>query len=256
MNDLKSKLIEFGLSDKEANVYLAMLELGPSSVQDIAKKAGVNRATTYVMIEMLKRRGLMSSVDRGKKTFFAAESPEHLLGIVSEEMRVIEEKKKRLENLMPQFMGLFNSIEHKPKVRFFEGEEGIRACREAQIEMAQVGQVVRTFLHYDKDIVEVAKIDQEKRIKLSSGPYHGRGLYSIDPGVEMPLFGKNVEMRRVPDSIPSFRGELNVYQTFILIGTTKPLPMGVIIESEELAGLCRSLFDLAWMAAGPKELKQ
>lgn len=250
MNGLKSQLFEFGLSEKEASVYLAMLELGPSSVQDIAKKAGVNRATTYVMLESLKRRGLMSSVDRGKKTMFAAESPEHLLSTVTLEVRSVEEKKARLAASMPQFMALFNAIEDKPRVRYFEGEEGIRACREAQIQMSKPGQLTRSFLHFDKQMVELAKVEQDKRLILTRGAYSGRGLYSIDPGLELPLLGKNVEIRRIPQGVPPFKGQMDIFEDFLLLGVHQPRPMAVIIESEELAKLARSMFDLAWTCAG------
>ena len=60
MSDLIQELGHLGLSEKEAAVYLASLELGPAPVQDISHKAKVNRATTYVMIESLMGRGLIS----------------------------------------------------------------------------------------------------------------------------------------------------------------------------------------------------
>ena len=43
---LDKELQKIGLSEKEAKVYLAALELGQASVQNIARKAEVNRATT------------------------------------------------------------------------------------------------------------------------------------------------------------------------------------------------------------------
>lgn len=241
--------MDFGLSHKEANVYLAMLELGPSSVQDIAKKAGVNRATTYVMLESLKRRGLMSSVDRGKKTYFAAESPEHLLYIIGEQISSVEKQHNTLKSAMPQFMALFNAVENKPEVRFFEGEEGVKACREAMIEMARGEQLPRVFIHYDEDMVKIAKLEEEKRLKMTRDSVEARILYSIDKGLSLPAFGKNVEVRKVPDEVKRFQGELDVYENFILVAVTSPRPSGVIIESKEVAGLFQSFFDLAWRCA-------
>ena len=82
MDELKKELEHLGLSEKESRVYLAALELGPSPVQDISHKAHVNRATTYVMIEALSARGLLSTFQKGKKRFYAAESPDRLLTIV------------------------------------------------------------------------------------------------------------------------------------------------------------------------------
>ena len=73
-----SQLRELGLSENEAKVYLAMLELGPATVLEIAAKALMNRPTVYVQIESLKQRGLVSTQSKGKKQIFIAESPSHL----------------------------------------------------------------------------------------------------------------------------------------------------------------------------------
>lgn len=248
MNDLKSKLHEFGLSEKEANVYLAMLELGAASAQDIAKKAGVNRATTYVMFESLKRRGLMSSVERGKKILFAAESPEHLVSVMEQELNSVREKKARLEAAMPHFMGLFNAVEDKPKVRYFEGEEGIVACREAVMGMIKDQHAARVFIHYDKTMVEMAKMNEAQRLKMT-GTLSTRLLYSIDPGLDLPTLRSHVQVKRLPSEFQTFHGELNVYETFILIASTTTRPIAVIIESAELTTLFQQLFDVAWMVS-------
>ncbi|MBI4138657.1 hypothetical protein HY479_00710 [Candidatus Uhrbacteria bacterium] len=249
MNDLKNKLVEFGLSDKEANVYLAMLELGPASVQDIAKKAGVNRATTYVMLESLKRHGLMSSVERGKKTVFAPESPEHLLFLMNDEVRHAEEKKKRLEHVMPNFLALFRAVEDKPKVRYFEGEEGVRAAREAMIDLARGTLAGRVFIHYDQGMVDLAQYQQDQRLRLSTTLNRVRLLYSIEPGLSLPTHAKNVEARQLTDAAP-FNGECDIFERFLYIVTMRTRPIAVIIESEDVAGLFKSFFDLLWQATG------
>ena len=76
MDQLIAELTHLGLGEKEALVYLAALELGPAPVQDISHKAKVNRATTYVMIESLSTRGLISTFVKGKKRYYSAESPD------------------------------------------------------------------------------------------------------------------------------------------------------------------------------------
>ncbi len=50
-----------GLSENEAKVYLAALELGETSVYRLAKKSLVKRTTTYLAVETLKEKGLMNS---------------------------------------------------------------------------------------------------------------------------------------------------------------------------------------------------
>ena len=79
------ELKKIGLSENETRVYLALLELGGSTAQEISKKAGVKRATTYVQLEALMKFGLVTSFEKAperkngaQKTFFRAEDPEHL----------------------------------------------------------------------------------------------------------------------------------------------------------------------------------
>ena len=44
---LNLELRKLGLKEKEVSVYLAALELGFTSVQNIAKHAGLSRPTVY-----------------------------------------------------------------------------------------------------------------------------------------------------------------------------------------------------------------
>ena len=84
---LEKELQQLGLSDKEAKTYLASLELGPVSVQEIAKKSGLKRPTVYFAIEQLIKMGLMSSFEKGKKRYFSAESPERLVSLITAQKR-------------------------------------------------------------------------------------------------------------------------------------------------------------------------
>lgn len=246
MQDLKAKLVENVMSEKEAGVYMAMLELGPASVQDIAKKSGVNRATTYVMLEALKKRGLVTCVERNKKTLFAAESPERILGMIAEELSQVKDKEGSVREIIPSLMALFKAVEDKPRVRYYEGEGGIKSCREAQLELSRSCRFCYTYIHFDNNIVAVAKVNEKERLKMSSGRLKVKILYSIDDGVELPLFGPNVELKQLPKHTPPFQGELNVFDNFVLLATAKTKPIGVILESGDFAVLCKSFFELLW----------
>ena len=79
--NLEKELQEVGLQEKEAKVYIAMLELGRATAQDIAKKADVNRATTYFVMENLMKKGLASAIDEGPRQYFLPEDPSQLEAI-------------------------------------------------------------------------------------------------------------------------------------------------------------------------------
>lgn len=118
------RLKNIGLSDNEAKVYLVMLELGPSPVVEIARKAEINRPTAYVQIEALKKKGLVSTQMKGKKNLFIAESPEQIEFVIEQEKGEIERKSEDFKKLLPELMSVFNLFDQKPQIRFFEGREG------------------------------------------------------------------------------------------------------------------------------------
>lgn len=248
--DLKEKLLELGFSDKEAAVYLALLELGAASAQDIARKSGVNRPTAYVMIESLKRRGLAATLERGKKAIFTSESPEYLLSLVDEEQRMIEEKRRRLESFMPDFAELFKSAERRSKMRMFDDPQGIRACRDIQVGLAAGSKIVRAFVHYDQDALSAAK-EEQRRKSEQAGASQARVLFSVEEGIELPAFGKNVEARKLPEGFSAFKGEMDIYENNIVYSVFRPNPAVILLESDILAKLSLSLFDLAWLGAAP-----
>src|SRR3990172_512112 len=103
-----SLLEKLGFSEKEAKVYLAALELGEDSVQNIAKKAGINRATTYVILEKLMASGLISTYEKGKKTFIVAEDPKELLQILEEEKQEVLNREKDLKSNLSQLAAIYN----------------------------------------------------------------------------------------------------------------------------------------------------
>src|SRR3989344_9013680 len=120
-----TQLKGLGLSENEAKVYMAMLELGPATVLEISAKAGVNRPTTYVQIESLKKMGLTSTQTKGKKQLFIAESPEQFEFMIDRQKNELEQKKEELHKLLPELTTLFNLSDSKPQVRFLEGKEGL-----------------------------------------------------------------------------------------------------------------------------------
>jgi HTH-type transcriptional regulator, sugar sensing transcriptional regulator len=108
-----------GLSGNEAKVYLVALELGEASVYRLAKKSGVKRTTTYLAVESLKEKGLMSGYNHNNVAICYAENPKKLTDH-------LEERKRALEKIMPELLAFTNLIDKKPKIRYFEGKESYK----------------------------------------------------------------------------------------------------------------------------------
>lgn len=242
---LEKELQKLGLSDKEAKVYLASMELGPSPVQSIGSKAGVNRATTYVMIETLIERGLMSSFEKGKKRFFTAESPLRLLSILHKEEAELKDKMRNLEEIVPHLNALLAKVEERPRVRFYEGKEGLRAVQEdflrtndKRIETIYSAEYIRQ-VFTDDERKEYVRKRMEKGIKV-------RSIYTFGKN---NLTDKTATRFKVPTSKFPLFCDIIMYNNNVAITSLKGRLFGIIVESKEFADTMRSIFELSWEAA-------
>ena len=244
---LEKELQEIGLNEKEAKVYLASLELGQSTVQDIAQKAGINRPTTYFIIDNLMKRGLVSSFHQGKKQFFVAADPDKLIDIAEQEKQRIVKREGLLEKLLPQLRSINNKLTSKPVVKYYEGREGILTMldefitsKEGVASMAySVDAVNKNFTQEERSSQRGKRIDRKIKTKV---------IYTYKDGVL-----KNTpdgERRKVPiDKFPiSF--DFAVYENKIRIASFGDRLVGIIIEDKEMADSFKALLDLAWEGAG------
>lgn len=241
----ETQLTKFGFSDKEARVYLASLEIGPSPVQKISDKAGVKRATTYVMIQSLIDRGLMSSFEKGKKTFFSAEKPSRLNKIIEAEKESIESRKEILDQILPALLSIGRQ-EERPNVSFFEGLEGLKAIHE---------DVLKTT---DKTLENIVALDDalgldvsdehvaDLREKLAKKKVVVRILYtSKTRQLNLPP-SLNWQVKKIPHDLLPLHGELTLYGNKVAAFSYRGKIFGTIIESKEVAQTIRVLFELAW----------
>ena len=129
MDILLYELKKLGLKEKEAKVYLSGLELGPTSIIQIARAADITRPTAYEIVSGLKKRGLFLDVQSNKKRLFSAQSPEVLLGILRTEKHTLEEREREFLRIISQLENRF-SLTPQGGVRWYHGTEGMNALEE------------------------------------------------------------------------------------------------------------------------------
>lgn len=245
---LNKILEDLGLSEKEAKVYLASLELGPSSPAEIAKAAGINRATTYVIAEKLTKEGLMSQLEKDKKTYFAAENPEQLLHLLRKQESEIRQKEQEFQKYLPELKTLFDTAGERPKVRFFEGKEGLKAIqgdflssKDKNIEEIYSSDDVRN-VFTEEDLQKAREVRKNKKIKA-------RAIYIRKAG-KIPQTPYLTDLRIVPYEKFPIHSDILMYDNKVAMVSLKGKLVGVIIENKAIVDTLRSIFNLAWEAAG------
>lgn len=112
-------LQNYGLSEKEARVYLTVLELGTSIASTIARRAELNRVTTYTILEDLKMDGIVNETTKEWVKYYSVISPDILL-------KQLEQKYESFKDKVPELLALAEKFGSKPRVQFFEGLEGVK----------------------------------------------------------------------------------------------------------------------------------
>lgn len=113
-------LTKTGLSKKEAAIYTALLEHSTMSISDISKETHINRPALYQLLPKMQKDGLVSNVQKQKRTFYQAESPSRILELYKDEHTEIS---SRLEELIEQQK---HTSHDRPLIKYFEGRHGVR----------------------------------------------------------------------------------------------------------------------------------
>lgn len=96
-----TKLEQLGLTKKQAKIYLACLELGSGTAQQIAEKARLPKSTVYDIMNSLISNGLVHTYRKGKKKYFSAADPELL-------QDKLKRQKQALDEIFPELQVLFS----------------------------------------------------------------------------------------------------------------------------------------------------
>lgn len=238
--EIKNLLQQFGLQGKKADVYLAALELGSSSVIEIAKKAGIKRTTCYDILLDLKNEGLISETSKGKKRLFVGEDPEKI-------QRNLKNKERLFSEILPQLQSIHNIRGSKPKIRFYEGKEGLKEVYEDTLKYK--GELLG-FASYD--VIGVLGMEwsmEYLRKRIKAGVY-ARGIIPGTEPMMKDFISKDQEQRRMtkvidPKKYP-FSIEINIYGHNKVALMSAKEEIGLIIEGAEIHNTLKLIFQLIW----------
>lgn len=244
LEKLESKLEAVGFQEKESKVYLAALELGQSTVQRIAAKAGIKRPTAYFVIEGLMERGLFSSFYQGKRQYFVAENPDRLIDILRDEKKQAEERLERLDTFLPELRSINNRDIKKPVVKYYDGKEGIISMVNEHTKQAS-GQSLCAA--YSRDAVESvlgAEVLRRMRADRITHNISTRRIYTYSKGDMQGI--PSVEALRLSGEEFPISCDIAIYDDIVRFASFKDRIVGVAIEDKEIAKSLRAIYELAW----------
>ncbi|MEI7792309.1 MAG: helix-turn-helix domain-containing protein [Candidatus Berkelbacteria bacterium] len=245
-DEILRALESMGLSENQAAVYLANLELGASSIWDISKKSGVKRPTCYVLLEELMWRGLASSTNDGKRVLYTVASTKQL-------MQYEERRHKRALQVATELEAIASKSTEKPNIRQYSGVEGVKeACNLVLLQPRGTELKVYASLIMEKEYEEFLNEFAANRVK------HGiptRLLYPDTPEcrdfLNRELSKQSITTKFLPQDKYEFAAhEMMIFGDMIVyLAHSVKEPFATVIESSTLANGEKQLFEMLWELA-------
>ncbi len=240
----KEILITLNLNESQAAVYLAALELGQATMQELAHKSKVKRTSIYNFIEELKGRGLITETKKKKRRIYSAVHPEQLVEM--EKTRVRE-----LQRMLPELLAVYNKSDSKPRVTFYEGIEG---TEEVYADMLKEKQPI--YVYEDLEHMKVGM--RPAFYNTWPGERARRGIplkaISRDSATAREFTKDNIRLLRQSKFINSgdLKTEINIYgdKVALMSFRTSP-PFCVLIEDHDITETLRVAWQQLWERLGP-----
>jgi len=247
--ELLQILQNIGFNDKEARIYLTILELNEALPGAIARISGIKRSTTYLILEQLEKKGLVSHIKRGGHLYFQACRPEFLIENQRKKYEEVRNQLNSLEKILPELNLLHKDFTVTPQMSVFKGKAGLIQIMEDTLTTstgllcwANISVAVHTVLE-DYYPTYIRKKVKNKVFLKGIFPYEKRSL-------DFKKMGDR-ELREVylipADRFP-FKNEINIYDDKVAIISHND-EVGVIIQNQSIADTQRIIFDLAFAYA-------
>jgi predicted transcriptional regulator len=244
---IEQLLLKLGFSPNESKVYLAALESGLSSAQDIAGKAGLKRTTVYSVLSYLVNRGVVAKTKAKGKSRFLAEPPERLLTLINE----IE---KGIKNALPELNAIYNKKEVKPKIVFYEGQSAVQKVYDDTLfeKPLEILEWNTNAYFEGKAEVDLNYIQKRAALNIKARRIAGRGSKWDDKHRYLDV-KELAQTLIVPKENFDPKIEVNIYSNKIAF-LNYAENMSVIIESKAIADAMRQVYELSWKGAQASEV--
>ncbi len=244
---LKRELIYTGLAEKEATIYLHLLERGmPIGGTKIAYGTDLHRQHVYTALAVLVEKGLVEKVVHGKQFRYRATSPR--------EIEKIERRRYLHTGLLADELAKLSPLGHDQDFEVLVGERAIQQHQmdfvcEAEVGETQhiIGGSADLFITLMGDYYEEMLAIQEEKKFVTYYIGHKSEDAPLTPYRTSKVSFHAKLLPDIPKGFLQFTVRRNTVEFYSLTGTP---PILYIIKSKRVANDFRSFFDMLWKMAG------
>ncbi len=239
--DAVATVRKLGLSEKAAKVYVAALELGEATVQDLAKRSKLKRTTVYYVLSELTDAGALVLVKREKKWYYQPTAPRAVVRGCRERVSEVEEVLDELEQLQ-------HAVFPRPRTYFLYGPSGFKrlwdmifATSDKEFLITTPGHTFPEYVHEKyimKEIIGAKRTQGIKSRQLITDSAYARKIVAKD-------MNENRTSKFLPSRYPLLFSEI-VCTEFVALASPRFDNVLMVVECESFAQTRRNLFEILW----------
>jgi HTH-type transcriptional regulator, sugar sensing transcriptional regulator len=251
------ELKDLGLTDGEIKVYLALLELGPSTNSPIANKTRMQASSVYYCLNSLINKGFVSYVIKSNRKHFEANDPDSIPEIINDNIKKLEQQKKKINSIVPKLKLKQTFAKKKSLAVVYEGFNGLKTifnnlrqnlnkgesfCAFAIGQKAEENKALQLFFQqHNREL-------KKKGIKLKLlSEESSRKVFKEMYGTKF-LQGQQ-ELKYTKETIPS---GVTIWRDNVVIHVWDGLePMSFMITNPQVAENYQKYFNSIWKKASP-----
>ncbi len=239
---MNKKILEenFGLTDTEIEIYLALLELGEATASEIALKNSLNRTFTYDRLDQLLKKGLVSYYVKDTRKYFKPADPQQLIALLKENQEKIllglKQKEKEVADIVPTLRKLQKPKEYLPEVELYTTKRGVKT-------------VLNLILKEKKDLYIYGSLSKFKEIMEHYYEIWNKQRAEMKIKTKILTADKTSIADAAIDYLPLEQKETATTFTFgnkIAIIVWGQIPVGILMESTEIAKSNLLFFNSLW----------
>ena len=242
--NLQESLKNLGLNEKEAKVYLALLQLGSTTAYSVALRSGLKKPTTYVILGQLVEKGFAKQIPGAKKQLFSPESPEYIFAMT-------EERFLHSKEALPELLAMRKQKDQKVSTFYYEGIKGYKEMYYKLINEVGQKEVLGFYAHVEDSPQELidfwAEInDYQEKIKVNRRvitTHHN--MYLENPTLKAMLDSQMVKLKGLGKDKYNSNISLEVYGDYTVIASHRFL-QAVVMDNPDVSNVISQIFEIVW----------
>ena len=264
-------MVAFGMTEREAKLYVAMIEKPEWRSGELHRITGIPRTQTHQSLELMVSRHYCTRRSEGRFNFYRATPPETLYDILSHRWEdEISHRISRAESAVKMVSGIYQeAMEEDRSLDFIEiiqtphriHQRYTELMLATQEEHLSIDRSPYSFITNYKSIkgrnqqMDANEVVAKRGVKLRTIVMYEPDIWSFMQGAYDKLAGESIEELRVADSVPI---KLGIFDRNTVMMCVNIIPSQqetvineIIIHDTAIADACFELFELHWDRAEP-----